>query len=146
MIEVEKLITISKSKFSLALWDSPDDPGKGEYDKIRQYTIAIGAKGFNTPSGVYRIVNKIVNPSWTMPNSEWVPEELRGTTIPGGEPNNPLKARWMGFSPYEGVGIHGTGDTDSLGSAASHGCIRMSPKDVKDLYERVPLGTPVVIQ
>jgi lipoprotein-anchoring transpeptidase ErfK/SrfK len=49
----------------------------------------------------------------------------------------------MGF--FEGAGIHGTSDVGSLGSAASHGCIRMSVADVTELYDQVPLGTPIYI-
>ena len=55
----------------------------------------------------------------------------------------PLQARWMGF--FDGAGIHGTSDVGSLGSAASHGCIRMSVPDVIELYDQVPLGTPIYI-
>jgi lipoprotein-anchoring transpeptidase ErfK/SrfK len=46
---------------------------------------------------------------------------------------------------YNGAGIHGTSDTASLGSAASHGCVRMSVPDVIDLYDRVDVGTPIYI-
>ena len=56
--------------------------------------------------------------------------------VPGGAADNPLKARWMGI--FDGAGIHGTDDTGSLGSAASHGCVRMSVPDVIDLYDQVP--------
>jgi lipoprotein-anchoring transpeptidase ErfK/SrfK len=63
--------------------------------------------------------------------------------IPGGAANNPLKARWMGI--YDGAGIHGTDDTASLGSAASHGCVRMAVPDVIELYDQVPVGTPIYI-
>ena len=58
-------------------------------------------------------------------------------------PDNPLKARWMGI--YNGAGFHGTSDDGSLGSAASHGCVRMAVPDVIDLYDRVDVGTPVYI-
>ena len=58
-------------------------------------------------------------------------------------PNNPLKARWIGF--YPGDGIHGTADDASIGSAASHGCIRMHVPDVEDLYPRVQVGDPVYV-
>ena len=60
-----------------------------------------------------------------------------------GRADNPLKARWMGI--VGGVGIHGTGAPGSIGSRASHGCIRMTVPDVIDLYPRVPVGTPVLI-
>ena len=78
-----------------------------------------------------------------MPNSPWA-GELQGTTVAGGSPNNPLKARWMGI--INGVGIHGTGQEYSIGSRASHGCIRMRVADVIKLYKRVPVGTPILIQ
>ena len=74
------------------------------------------------------------NPTWTVPNSEWA-GDLAGKVIPGGDPKNPLIARWIGFNGS--VGFHGTKSIDSLGRSASHGCVRMAPEDVKDLYERV---------
>lgn len=107
----------------------------------RTYSIAVGAAGLETPAGLYNINDKQVNPTWNVPNSDWA-GDLAGKSIPPG-PGNPLVARWMGI--YDGVGIHGTDDIGSLGSAASHGCIRMNPKDVIALYPLVPMGTPVYI-
>ena len=98
--------------------------------------------GLDTPAGLYSIQNKEVNPAWHVPNSSWA-GSLAGQTIPGGAPNNPLKARWLGIA--NGVGIHGTAEDWSIGSRASHGCIRMHVSDVIDLYDRVPIGTPVLI-
>ena len=69
--------------------------------------------------------------------------DLAGQTIPGGDPRNPLVARWIGFNGS--VGFHGTASSGSLGTAASHGCIRMAPADVIDLFERVNTGTPVLV-
>jgi lipoprotein-anchoring transpeptidase ErfK/SrfK len=83
-----------------------------------------------------------VNPAWSVPNSAWA-GDLAGTVVPGGTPENPLKARWMGI--FDGAGIHGTDDLASLGSAASHGCIRMSIPDVINLYDQVDVGTPIYI-
>jgi lipoprotein-anchoring transpeptidase ErfK/SrfK len=77
-----------------------------------------------------------------VPNSPWA-GSLAGQVIPGGAPNNPLKARWLGI--YNGAGIHGTSDVGSLGSAASHGCIRMAVPDVMKVYDEVPVGAPVYI-
>jgi lipoprotein-anchoring transpeptidase ErfK/SrfK len=106
------------------------------------YEIAVGQIGHSTPSGLYRIENKAVDPPWRVPDEEWA-GELAGKLVPAGSPDNPIKARWMGF--YGGAGIHGTDDVASLGTAASHGCIRMAIPDVIELYEQVPLGTPVYI-
>jgi lipoprotein-anchoring transpeptidase ErfK/SrfK len=63
--------------------------------------------------------------------------------IPGGTPENPLKARWLGI--FDGAGIHGTTETGSIGSAASHGCVRMLIPDVIELYDQVPVGAPIYI-
>ena len=95
------------------------------------------------PAGLYHIQNKAVNPAWTMPNSAWAAPRDRGKVVPGGTPENPLKARWLGI--FAGAGIHGTDDAGSIGIAASHGCIRMRIPDVIDLYDRVPVNAPVYI-
>ena len=109
---------------------------------VKTYGVAIGASGYDTPPGEYHIEDKTVDPTWYVPNSSWA-GSLAGQVIPGGSPDNPLKARWMGFGG--GRGIHGTADDSSIGSAASHGCIRMHVSDVEALYPRVPLGAPLYI-
>lgn len=109
----------------------------------KRYGIAVGMPGYATPTGRFTIRNKAVNPAWTKPNSDWVPPGERGDVVAGGDPSNPLKARWLGI--YDGIGIHGTSEEWSIGTRASHGCIRMRVSDVIDLYDRVPVGTPVLI-
>ena len=109
----------------------------------KTYGIAVGRVGLETPAGLYHVQNKAINPAWTMPNSSWVAPGDRGKVIPGGTPENPLKARWLGI--YAGAGIHGTDDSGSIGSAASHGCIRMRIPDVEELYDQVPVNAPVYI-
>jgi lipoprotein-anchoring transpeptidase ErfK/SrfK len=108
----------------------------------KSYRVGIGAVGFDTPAGEYKVESKAANPAWYVPNSEWA-GDLAGKVIPGNDPSNPIKARWMGF--YDGAGIHGTADEASIGNAASHGCIRMLIPEVIDLYDRVPLNTPLYI-
>ncbi len=126
-------ITVDRNNFQLYLYE--------DLELAKTYTVALGAAGYDTPQGLYNIESKQVDPVWSVPNSDWA-GDLAGQTIPPG-PENPLKARWMGI--YNGAGIHGTSDTGSLGSAASHGCIRMDVPDVIDLYDRVPAGTPIYI-
>jgi len=109
---------------------------------VKEYTVAVGAVGFDTPAGLYHIQNKAVDPAWSVPNSDWA-GDLAGTVVPGGVPENPLKERWLGI--YDGAGIHGTDQTYSLGTAASHGCIRMAIPDVIELYDQVPVGAPIYI-
>jgi lipoprotein-anchoring transpeptidase ErfK/SrfK len=108
----------------------------------RTYTIAVGQVGYDTPAGEYSLQTKEVNPTWHVPNSDWA-GELAGQDIPPG-PGNPLVARWMGI--IDGAGIHGTNETGSLGSAASHGCIRMAVPEVIELFDKVEVGDPVYIQ
>ena len=100
----------------------------------KTYGIAVGQVGLETPAGLYNIQNKAVNPAWHVPNSAWA-GDLAGKVIPGDDPSNPIKARWMGI--YDGVGVHGTSDDASIGSNASHGCIRMHVPDVEELYDEV---------
>jgi lipoprotein-anchoring transpeptidase ErfK/SrfK len=129
------VITVDKSHFKLRLFKNL------KFSKA--YGVAVGQPQYPTPSGLFHIQDKQVDPTWSVPNSPWA-GELQGTTVEGGSAANPLKARWMGI--VNGVGIHGTGEDYSIGSAASHGCIRMHVADVKDLFTRVPVGTPVLIK
>lgn len=110
---------------------------------VRRYTVAVGAAGYDTPAGLHRVLSKQVNPTWNVPNRPWA-GSLAGQTIPPGDPRNPLKARFIALGG--GVGFHGTADLASIGQAASHGCIRMRIPDVISLYNRVPVGTPVLIR
>jgi lipoprotein-anchoring transpeptidase ErfK/SrfK len=127
-------IVVNRNAFKLTLY-------KG-LKPARTYSIAVGQVGLETPAGLYHIQNKAVNPAWSVPNSAWA-GSLAGQVIPGGAANNPLKARWMGI--FDGAGIHGTDASGSIGTAASHGCIRMRIPDVIDLYDKVPVGAPVYI-
>jgi len=127
-------ITVDESTFTLTLWK--------DLEVAKKYTVAVGQPAYPTPTGLYSIQSKQVDPVWSVPNSDWA-GELAGTVVQGGTEENPLKARWMGIT--DGAGIHGTSDVASLGSAASHGCVRMSVPDVEELYDQVPVGTPIYI-
>jgi L,D-transpeptidase catalytic domain/Putative peptidoglycan binding domain len=126
-------ITIDRSAFTLRVFQN--------LKLARSYTIAVGQQGLETPAGLYHVQDKQVDPWWHVPKSAWA-GDLAGKVIPPG-PSDPLKARWLGI--YNGAGIHGTEELSSLGSAASHGCVRMSIPDVIDLYDRVEVGTPIYI-
>jgi lipoprotein-anchoring transpeptidase ErfK/SrfK len=129
------VLTVSKGAFRLRLFK--------HLRFVKSYGVAVGQPAYPTPSGLFSITSKQVNPTWNVPDSPWA-GALRNETVAGGSSQNPLKARWMGI--VNGVGIHGTGEPGSIGSAASHGCIRMTVPDVIDLYPRVPVGTPVLIR
>ena len=106
------------------------------------YRVAVGEPKYPTPTGQFTVQTMQKNPTWNVPDSEWA-GDLAGKVIPGGDPRNPLIARWIGFNGA--VGFHGTKSIDSLGRSASHGCVRMAPGDVIDLFKRVEVGTPVVV-
>ena len=129
------VVTISQGSFRLRLFK--------RLKFVKSYGVAVGQSAYPTPRGLFSIANKAVNPPWTAPDSPWA-GAYRNETVPGGSSENPLKARWMGI--VNGVGIHGTGEPGSIGTRASHGCIRMTVPDVIDLYPRVPVGTPVLIR
>jgi L,D-transpeptidase catalytic domain/Putative peptidoglycan binding domain len=128
------IITIDRGAFRLRLFK--------HLHVAARYPVAVGQPAYPTPTGLFHVLDKQVNPVWSVPNSPWA-GELAGTTVEGGSAANPLKARWMGLGG--GVGIHGTGEDWSIGTRASHGCIRMHVSDVIPLFNRVPLGTPVLI-
>lgn len=107
---------------------------------VKSYGVAIGSAEYPTTPGQFDVQTKQVNPVWNVPNSTWA-GGLAGQTIPGGAANNPLKLRWIGFNG--GEGFHGSSDTGA--GAQSHGCVRMVPGDVVDLYDRVDVGTPVLV-
>lgn len=110
---------------------------------VKTYPIAVGMAGLETPAGLRHVLGKQVNPAWHVPNRPWA-GSLAGQVIPSGDPRDPLKARFIDLGG--GIGIHGTAEDWSIGTRASHGCIRMHVSDVIDLYPRVPLGTPVLIR
>jgi lipoprotein-anchoring transpeptidase ErfK/SrfK len=131
--EYPSYLTLDRGTFTLRLWK--------HLKLAKEYTVAVGMEGLETPEGLYHIQEKEENPVWHVPNSAWA-GSLAGQTIPPG-PADPIKARWMGI--FEGAGIHGTEETWSLGHAESHGCIRMAIPDVIELYDQVEVGTPIFI-
>ncbi len=131
--QVGKVIVVDKSKHRLTLYNNM------EIEK--QYPVAVGMPSWPTPSGTYKVISKQKNPSWVNPGTSWA--ATMPPYIPPG-PGNPLGTRAIGTSA-PGVFIHGTYSSWSIGTSASHGCIRMYIKDSEDLFERVEIGIPVLI-
>lgn len=102
------------------------------------FPIAIGRSGWDTPTGQHKVIQMLQNPAWENP--------FTGEVIPPG-PDNPLGVRWIGFwtDGRNYIGFHGTPNEESVGRAASHGCIRMYNRDVVKLFEMVRVGTPVTV-
>jgi lipoprotein-anchoring transpeptidase ErfK/SrfK len=105
----------------------------------KSYPVAVGKEGWETPTGEFEVFSQISEPGWTNPFTN----EVMG---PG--PNNPLGDRWIAFwtDGNNSIGFHGTPNRESIGKAASHGCVRMYNEDVKELYEIVTIGTPVTVE
>ena len=126
-------IVIDESSHSLTL----TRPGQAPV----VFGVAVGQSAYPTPTGSFHIISKVVDPTWTPPDSPWAQGAL---PVPPG-PDNPLGTRWMGLN-VTGVGIHGTNDPSSIGYSVSHGCIRMQIPDVERLFTMVYVGTSVTIQ
>jgi lipoprotein-anchoring transpeptidase ErfK/SrfK len=109
---------------------------------VRTYPVAVGRAGFETPPGLRHVLYKERNPSWTAPNKPWA-YPYQGQTFPPGNPNNPLREWFIALG--DGIGIHGTSEEWTVGSSASHGCIRMHAADVDQVAALTPVGTPVLI-
>jgi lipoprotein-anchoring transpeptidase ErfK/SrfK len=114
-----------------------------ENGKALRYGIGVGRVGF-TWKGTHKVTAKKEWPTWTPPPEMRARQKGLPVQMAGGE-NNPLGARamYLGSTLYR---IHGSNDPDSIGEAESSGCFRMTNEDVKDLYERVAIGTTVIVQ
>ena len=111
------------------------------YRLSAHYPIAIGEIGRSTPAGLYWVENKSRTPAWKAP--DWAEEP--GRVYEYGEEGNPFFGGFIALAESDGVGIHGVNFEPRLGYRASHGCIRMSDEGILDLYDRAPIGCPVLI-
>jgi murein L,D-transpeptidase YcbB/YkuD len=98
---------------------------------VHSYTVAIGSRRYRTPRGRFAITRVELNPWWYPPPSRWA---RRDTVTPPG-PRNPMGRAKLNF--HELYFLHGTPHEASLGTAASHGCVRMASADAHDLARRV---------
>jgi len=129
-----KVIVVDLSKRTLDLYSG--------LELEKGYRCAVGTGGFPTPRGSWKIVQKRYRPTWSNPAPNGWGKGMPASIPPG--PSNPLGTRALNLNA-SGIRIHGTNKDGSIGRAASHGCMRMHRWDVEDLYERVEVGTPVLI-
>jgi L,D-transpeptidase ErfK/SrfK len=111
------------------------------------YPVAVGKPEWETPTGSFSIISKTKNPVWVVPKDireemEDEGREVQTRVEPG--PGNPLGNYWMGTS-IPGIGIHATNVPASIYSYHTHGCVRLDPDNVKELYQRVSKGTTGMI-
>ncbi len=128
-------------------WSAEVDCGTYELKVFRNgglfriFTVGVGRDDL-TPRGDFVIADRVVNPSWTVGNRE----------IPFGDPENVVGTRWMPLRavaptpPVEGIAFHGCWDESGIGRSSSNGCIRLSNKDVEELYELLPINSKVTIR
>ncbi|MBD3264032.1 MAG: L,D-transpeptidase family protein [Candidatus Omnitrophica bacterium] len=127
-------LKINNCKFSIVVDKSQNILFLKRGDELfKTYRVSTG-KNNNTPTGTFKIINKLENPTWYK----------TGAVIPPGSPENILGSRWMGFDT-SGYGIHGTTEPQDLGKQITLGCIRMRNDEVEELYDIVPVGTEVTI-
>lgn len=126
------IVIVDRGNFRLTWWKA---------GRKVTFPIAVGSYDHPTPTGDFSVIEKQKNPTWFPPDSPWAAG--LGPIPPG--VSNPLGTRWIGTSA-PGIGMHGTPSSSSIGSRASHGCIRMYISDAERLYELVEIGTPVYIR
>jgi L,D-transpeptidase ErfK/SrfK len=116
---------------------------KSETIKVKTYPIGIGDEGSNTPLGRFTVIEKIVHPAWHVPESIRKEKPELPAIVPPG-PDNPMGSHALRLSKRT-VLIHGTDVPWGIGGRVSHGCIRLYPEDIVDLFNIVPVKTPVII-
>ena len=128
------VIKTSERKLYLALGDGT----------ALRYPVAVGKPGKQW-FGTKYIDTKRVRPAWSPPDEVKRDKPFLPDVIAGGAPNNPMGERALTMAPGQDYAIHGTNRPDSIGTFASYGCIRMLNRDIVDLFDRVEVGTPVVV-
>jgi lipoprotein-anchoring transpeptidase ErfK/SrfK len=108
-----------------------------------RYPVGVGRSGKQW-AGVTRIDGKYLHPAWSPPEEIRRDKPSMPYVIPGGSPRNPMGVAAMTLAGGE-YAIHGTNVPGSVGGFVSYGCIRMLNEDISDLYQRVPVGTEVVV-
>ncbi|MCF8133083.1 MAG: L,D-transpeptidase [Synechococcus sp. Tobar2m-G35] len=122
---------------------------------LGRWPVAVGMPGWETPAGQFRVLDKVIDPSWAHPET--------GAVTASGSDANPLGSRWIGFArdctpkkAHDGermldirgctvAGFHGTPHRWTVGHAVSHGCVRLFDEDVRDVFDRVTVGTTVTV-
>ena len=109
------------------------------------FPVAIGTAKYPTPTGRFAVREMVENPDWMVFDFK-NPSRTMGRIPPG--PKNPMGLRWIAFASAHGweVGFHGTPKPELLGQAVSHGCVRMHNRDVVKVYDKIKLGTPVIVE
>jgi lipoprotein-anchoring transpeptidase ErfK/SrfK len=141
---VTSFVLIDRENFTLRLYRR-SKTRLGRY-ALHKYPIAIGKAGDATPAGLYYVDAKNREPAWKIPEHEDYHPSWWGQIIPFEDPANPFAGGFISLSGGEGIGIHGTKFDPKLGTRASHGCIRLATDDLDAIWDRIDIGTPVLVR
>jgi lipoprotein-anchoring transpeptidase ErfK/SrfK len=139
-----KLVVVDREvcRLDLYQWRLP----KRRYRRTATYLVTVGKLGARTPHGLYFVQSKSRTPDWRVPPNEDYPEEIWGEVYKFGEPGNPFDGGFITLGGKEsGIGIHGTSFEPKVGTASSHGCVRMRTPDLLKIYDLCSVGTPVYL-
>ncbi len=134
IIRPDQKLKIPKGKFSIVVDKSQNQLLLTENNQfVKLYPVATGKEN-STPVGTFKVISRIPNPVWY----------TEGAVVPPDSPRNILGTRWMGIDK-KGYGIHGSVDPNAIGKQVTAGCVRMTNKDVEELFDLIPVGSEVTI-
>jgi L,D-transpeptidase catalytic domain/Putative peptidoglycan binding domain len=133
----DQVLLLHQSEFTLYFYQRVD----GKLKITHEWPVAVGTGGYPTPTGEYVVTELRYMPTWINPAPDGWGASMPAMIPPG--PSNPLGLRAINWDA-SGIRFHGTSDTGSIGTAASHGCVRMYNEDVIELYDMVEVGTPII--
>lgn len=141
---LQSLIVVDRETHQLDLYRW--NPITRRYKRSASYEVTVGKQGARTPHGLYFVQGKSRTPDWQVPPSPDYPREIWGKIYKFGSPGCPFAGGFISLAgKVQGVGIHGTSFDPQVGTDSSHGCVRMRTEDVKKLYDKCKVGTPVYL-
>lgn len=139
-----RLIVVDREEYMLVLYQW--NLRKRRYRPASTYTVTVGKIGAETPHGLYFVEAKTRTPDWKVPPNPDYSETVWGHVYKFGEPGNPFDAGFISLTGKEtGIGLHGTSFDPKIGTASSHGCVRMLSEDLLEIYDKCKIGTPVYL-
>jgi lipoprotein-anchoring transpeptidase ErfK/SrfK len=119
---------------------------RNRYERTHHFDVTVGKAGSETAHGLYFVGNKSRTPDWRIPSDPDYNPDTWGTVVPFGAPGNPFAGGFISLAgKHTGIGIHGTSFDPRVGTASSHGCIRMRVNDLLTIYDQLKPGTPVYL-
>ena len=139
-----RLIVVDREEFKLDLYRWK--VRKRQYERVRTFPVTVGKIGHETPHGMYFVQGKSRTPDWKVPPDPDYDRGSWGRIYKFGEPGNPFAAGFISLGgPESGIGLHGTSFDPQVGTASSHGCVRMQTEDLLKIYEHCHIGMPVYL-